>query len=246
MAQVKGGRGGCLPASICPRLLASHWVYSAFPGCWDIRRNNLSGSFLEFALKNSPASLRALFQFLQIQLTTDPIIDFFQPTATSITSDLFTNCCSQLIKLSNTYTPPSLPPSATDQAFCPGLLFTLPSLSLSLTILPSLPSSFTVIQPPGSPLAPNTGGIHGGDWDPRHLLKQQAFCGPLTGAPAADALPFWAGVLTQRTGHFAQVIKHSSSQGSIAGVVQKATDVGPCVKGKPFRLKYSLSKYPHN
>lgn len=50
--------------------------------------------------------------------------------------------------------------------------------------------------------------------------------------PAANALPFRAGVLTQRTGHFAQVIKHGSSQGSITGIVQKATDVGSCICGK--------------
>lgn len=50
--------------------------------------------------------------------------------------------------------------------------------------------------------------------------------------PAAKALPFRAGVLTQRTGHFAQVIKHGSSQGSVAGVVQKAADVGACMCGK--------------
>lgn len=45
---------------------------------------------------------------------------------------------------------------------------------------------------------------------------------------AVNALPFRAGVLTQRTGHFAQVIKHGSSQGSITGVVQKAAHVGSC------------------
>lgn len=46
---------------------------------------------------------------------------------------------------------------------------------------------------------------------------------------AVNPLPFRAGVLTQRAGHFAQVIKHGSSQGSIAGVVQKAADVGSCM-----------------
>ena len=47
--------------------------------------------------------------------------------------------------------------------------------------------------------------------------------------PAANTLPFRAGVLTQRAGHFAQVIKHGSSEGSIAGVVQEAAHVGSCM-----------------
>lgn len=51
----------------------------------------------------------------------------------------------------------------------------------------------------------------------------------LSQEPAVNALPFWAGVLTQSTGHFAQVIKHGSSQGSIACIVQEAANVGSCM-----------------
>lgn len=68
---------------------------------------------------------------------------------------------------------------------------------------------------------------------------------------AANALPFRAGVLTQRTGHFAQVIKHGSSQGLIAGVVQEAADVGSCKcrenpDRKPIRLKSPLDGSSQN
>lgn len=45
-------------------------------------------------------------------------------------------------------------------------------------------------------------------------------------------LPFRAGVLTQRTGHLAQVVQHGSSQGSVAGVVQEAAHVRSCKCGK--------------
>lgn len=54
--------------------------------------------------------------------------------------------------------------------------------------------------------------------------------------PAANALPFRAGVLTQRAGHFAQVIQHGSPQSAFIGIVHKATDVGPWMcQNKPVR-----------
>lgn len=56
--------------------------------------------------------------------------------------------------------------------------------------------------------------------------------------PAVSALPFRAGVLTQRTGHFAQVVKHGPSQGSIAGVVKEASDVGSYMKTRNVKLKF--------
>ena len=46
-------------------------------------------------------------------------------------------------------------------------------------------------------------------------------------SPARIALPFGAGVLTQGAGHFARVVQHCSSQGSLTGIVQEAADVGP-------------------
>lgn len=51
-------------------------------------------------------------------------------------------------------------------------------------------------------------------------------------SPSSQVLPFRAGVLTQRTGHFAQVIQHGASQGSVTGVVQEAADVRSCKCGK--------------
>lgn len=56
--------------------------------------------------------------------------------------------------------------------------------------------------------------------------------------PAVNALPFRAGVLTQRTGHFAQVVKHGPSQSSIAGVVKEASDVGSYMKKRNVKLKF--------
>lgn len=53
--------------------------------------------------------------------------------------------------------------------------------------------------------------------------------------PATDALPFRAGVLTQRAGHFTQIIKYGSSQRSVTGIVQKAAHVGSCTGEKSIQ-----------
>ena len=74
----------------------------------DIKKNNLSGSFLDFSLKNPPASPRHFNTAIPAHTQSD--VFTLQPReSTDLTSDLFTNCSSQLIKLSHTYTPPLLP-----------------------------------------------------------------------------------------------------------------------------------------
>lgn len=92
-------------------------------------------------------------------------MQIYSPTAVVSSLSFHTHTCTHTSLL---------PSSATDQAFCPGLLFSLPSLTPPHLLLSS--SHLALL------LTPNTGGIHGEDHDPKHLLTQQAFCGPFTGA----------------------------------------------------------------
>ncbi len=164
---------------------------------------------------------------IQLTLTQSKIFNPWPQESTYLASDLFTNCCSQLIKVStHTHLPPSF--------FCN---------RSSLLSWPALHSPLS--HPPHLLLSSSHLAL-------RWLQTQEAFMEETeiqsiysnsrpsvvpSQEPAANALPFWAGVLTQRTGHFAQVIKHGSSQGSITGIVQKATDVGSCICGKKIQSK---------
>lgn len=73
-------------------------------------------------------SLESYLLLIQLTPTQLAVFTLRPQESTYLSTDLFTNCWSRLIKLSHTLAS-LLPSFATDQAFCPGLLLTLSSFT---------------------------------------------------------------------------------------------------------------------